>query len=244
MACFDGRRPTAVGLCWRLPRELSWLPRRVCCAQPSAMLGQHVRAPERAQGGTAPTLIRTDTTLDHSQKAEKVCTTRLCVQRPVFSIYWACVRRGEANSRPCNGRSETIAPRGRCRIWCKLLLLRLAGGCWAEAPVKIARMTLTIKLDRNWSSFQLANSAPPLSVTDSAIAPSARMLSSGGFPHCRCWWARGVCFRSARPRKAGARPHCVKAARPAAAATALELGPESPSKIQEVTLMRPIHGNL
>ena len=47
--------------------------------------------------------------------------------------------------------------------------------CWAEAPIKIARMTLTIKLDRNWSSFQLANSAPPLSVTDSAIAPSARI---------------------------------------------------------------------
>ena len=46
---------------------------------------------------------------------------------------------------------------------------------WAEAPVKIARMTLTIKLDGNWSSFQLANSAPPLSVTGSAIAPSARM---------------------------------------------------------------------
>ena len=48
--------------------------------------------------------------------------------------------------------------------------------CWAEAHIKIARMTLTIKLDGNWSSFQLANSAPPLSVTDSAIAPSARML--------------------------------------------------------------------
>ena len=46
---------------------------------------------------------------------------------------------------------------------------------WAEARLKIARMTLTIKLDRNWSSFQLANSAPPLSVTGSAIAPSARM---------------------------------------------------------------------
>ena len=46
---------------------------------------------------------------------------------------------------------------------------------WAEAHIKIARMTLTIKLDGNWSSFQLANSAPPLSVTDSAIAPSARM---------------------------------------------------------------------
>ena len=37
-------------------------------------------------------------------------------------------------------------------------------------------MTLTIKLDRNWSSFQLANSTPPLSVTGSAIAPSARMI--------------------------------------------------------------------
>jgi len=36
-------------------------------------------------------------------------------------------------------------------------------------------MILTIKLDGNWSSFQLANSAPPLSVTDSVIAPSARM---------------------------------------------------------------------
>ena len=46
---------------------------------------------------------------------------------------------------------------------------------WAEALIKIARMTLTIKLDGNWSSFQLANSTPPLSVTDSAIAPSARM---------------------------------------------------------------------
>ena len=49
---------------------------------------------------------------------------------------------------------------------------------WAEARIKITRMTLTIKLDRNWSSFQLANSAPPLSVIDSAIAPSARMQSS------------------------------------------------------------------
>ena len=47
--------------------------------------------------------------------------------------------------------------------------------CWAEALLKIARMTLTIKRDGNWSSFQLANSALPLSVTSSAIAPSARM---------------------------------------------------------------------
>ncbi len=70
------------------------LPRRVCCAQPSAMLGQHVRAPEQAQGGTAPsknscdkqvsrvvTLIRTDTTLDHRQKAEKVCSPQRWRQR-------------------------------------------------------------------------------------------------------------------------------------------------------------------
>ena len=56
--------------------------------------------------------------------------------------------------------------------------INLSCGGWAEAPVKIARMTLTIKLDGNWSSFQLANSAPPLSVTDSAIAPSARMQHS------------------------------------------------------------------
>ena len=56
---------------------------------------------------------------------------------------------------------------------------------WAKAPVKIARMTLTIKLDRNWSSFQLANSAPPLSVTDSAIAPSARIQTHTGVPQYR-----------------------------------------------------------
>ena len=50
--------------------------------------------------------------------------------------------------------------------------------CWAEAPIKIARMTLTIKLDRNWSSFQLANNTPPLSVTGSVIAPSARIVKA------------------------------------------------------------------
>ena len=36
-------------------------------------------------------------------------------------------------------------------------------------------MTLTIKLDGNWNSFQLANNTPPLSVTGSVIAPSARI---------------------------------------------------------------------
>ena len=64
-------------------------------------------------------------------------------------------------------------PRRQSTLGSGIPLTRLS---WAEARVKIARMTLTIKLDGNWSSFQLANSAPPLSVTDSTIAPSARMF--------------------------------------------------------------------
>ena len=63
--------------------------------------------------------------------------------------------------------------------------------CWAEARIKIARMTLTIELDRNWNSFQLANSAPPLSVTDSAIAPSARMLTAHRRGLHQCTSAKG-----------------------------------------------------
>ena len=59
------------------------------------------------------------------------------------------------------------------------------GVSWAEAPIKIARMILTIKLDGNWTSFQLANSAPPLSVTASAIALSAKLgiVVRKGFVH-------------------------------------------------------------
>ena len=53
-------------------------------------------------------------------------------------------------------------PRRQSMLGSGIPLARLS---WAEARVKIARMTLTIKLDGNWSSFQLANSAPPLSVT-------------------------------------------------------------------------------
>ena len=49
---------------------------------------------------------------------------------------------------------------------------------WAEALLKIAGISLTNKPDGNWTSFQLANSALPLSVTSSAIAPSARMRHS------------------------------------------------------------------
>ena len=46
---------------------------------------------------------------------------------------------------------------------------------WARAHLKIASLTLMANLDRNWSSFQLAKSTFPLSVTDNANAPSARM---------------------------------------------------------------------
>ena len=75
----------------------------------------------------------------------------------------SCRHGARLGQTPRRGESGTQRLLGQ---WCER---------WAEAREKIARMTLTIKLDRNWSSFQLANSAPPLSVTDSAIAPSARM---------------------------------------------------------------------
>ena len=55
-------------------------------------------------------------------------------------------------------------------------------------------MSLTIKLDTNRSSFQIANSAPPTSVTDSAIAPSARMACHIAFRECCGRRGRGACF--------------------------------------------------
>jgi hypothetical protein len=104
------------------------------------------------------TLIRTDTTLDHSQKAEKVW-------------HGSSVASGAIPRKGKTGESRHD-PQGQWHRFSQKFVIC----CWAEAPIKIARMTLTIKLDGNWSSFQLANSAPPLSVTDSAIAPSARMV--------------------------------------------------------------------
>ena len=56
----------------------------------------------------------------------------------------------------------------------------------------------------NWSSFQLANSTPPLSVTGSAIAPSARMHAKA------CVGNRVLCFKTSvsvtmksKPQKIG-----------------------------------------
>ena len=80
--------------------------------------------------------------------------------------------------------------------------LEQPGSSWAEARVKIARVTLTIKLDGNWSSFQLANSAPPLSVTDSAIAPSARINRHGPSTFVACALNRRSIFGTTAPQKA------------------------------------------
>ena len=47
---------------------------------------------------------------------------------------------------------------------------------WAKARRIIARMNLTIKLDGNWRTYQLANNAHPLSITGNVIAPSAKVV--------------------------------------------------------------------
>ena len=69
-------------------------PSRVCSAQKCARPVPHMKVSEQAQQNTSPakihvtskspvgdipvvTLIRTDTTLDHSQKAEKVCAENI-----------------------------------------------------------------------------------------------------------------------------------------------------------------------
>ena len=117
---------------------------------------------------------------------------------------------------------------------CASYVRNVALHCWAEAHVKIARMSLTIKLDTNWSSFQIANSAPPTSVTDSAIAPSARMALDRRTAKLLCLRKQSVCFSDLATVDATV---CSQN-------QTLELGSEDPSKIEEVTLMRPIHGNL
>ena len=54
-----------------------------------------------------------------------------------------------------------------------------------KEPLKIVSTAGGSDGNWNWSSFQLANSTPPLSVTGSAIAPSARMLQLPlGSPDC------------------------------------------------------------
>ena len=57
------------------------------------------------------TLIRTDTTLDHSQKAEKVCSARVCVRAAIATLF---VDEAVASiQQPASaGRSE-----GRAMLW-------------------------------------------------------------------------------------------------------------------------------
>ena len=93
--------------------------------------------------------------------------TRVTEGRDSSQLRWCSTRLYEnVNS----GRRLLNSWNGRSQMQ-----LKSTQSSWAEALLKIARMTLTIKRDGNWSSFQLANSALPLSVTSSAIAPSARM---------------------------------------------------------------------
>ena len=70
-------------------------------------------------------------------------------------------------------------PRGGFRIKtqqqpsCRTLAISECRMLSCPSPHNLAGMTMTIKLDGNWSSCQLTNSAPPLSITDSAISSSA-----------------------------------------------------------------------
>ena len=50
---------------------------------------------------------------------------------------------------------------------------------WAEATTKNWGKAHCAQPHGNWSSFQLANSTPPLSVNDGALAPFARMKTTG-----------------------------------------------------------------
>ena len=116
---------------------------------------------------------------------------------------------------------------------------------WAEAHIKIARMTLTAKLDGNWNSFQLANNTPPLSVTGSVIAPSARMQGEVlGARMAECV-RQSCCLHCPRSKTIDPNVHGAEKLLPSfPAVISHRWEPEAPPKIEEVTLMRPFHGNL
>ena len=102
------------------------LPERVCCPWRCAMSVQHAKAPEQAREDTSPrkidvtskspvgdisvvTLIRTDTTLDHSQKAEKVC----------FQLLWIWVMWYFCETATCLARLQ-----GDRSAFCRILYCR------------------------------------------------------------------------------------------------------------------------
>ena len=94
----------------------------------------------------------------------------------------------------CFLRMLPIIKRHKNYEFYQLVCSNLNIASWAEARIKIARMTLTIKLDGNWNSFQLANNTPPLSVTGSVIAPSARMAVGPNQAACKNCCMHGLTF--------------------------------------------------
>ena len=178
--------------------EVHSLPQRVSRAWLCAMPVRHARVSEQARENISPrkidvtskppvggisvvTLIRTDTTLDHSQKAEKVCRQDARRSAPRTRKVAHDVSYIASFSRAALDLGVHARGLAKSSVSAMHFYVHDKPKCWAEAPVKIARMTLTIKLDGNWSSFQLANNTPPLSVTGSVIAPSARMLFNSAF---------------------------------------------------------------
>ena len=71
---------------------------------------------------------------------------------------------------------------------------------------------MAIKLVRNWSGFQLASSAPPLSVTDSAITPSAGMAAAAGQVARGPLRQQGACWHEIASPGAAFRPALQHAA--------------------------------
>jgi hypothetical protein len=116
-----------------------WLPRRVCCAWQRAKPVQHARPSEQAREETTPagkidvtskspvgdisvvTLIRTDTTLDHSQKAEKVCSPRSPPQLASWAPFRADVSRVSVGAR--RTASDQIARLAPPKPWTLRALL-------------------------------------------------------------------------------------------------------------------------
>ena len=121
----------------------------------------------------------TDTSSQHNSKTSWYC----CVSMSQGLCVSEYSRESSSNTTQHHSSGHVLSVCLSCLFVTESLCL-----CWAEAHIKIARMTLTVKLDRNWSSFQLANSAPPLSVTDSATAPSASILVTASLSACnhRC----------------------------------------------------------
>ena len=96
------------------------------------------------------TLIRTDTTLDHSEKAGKVCTI-------MYGEISGCINK---NTRHAKRRLKSYNP---------MCCIKLR----ASFPINIFRYWHNAF---EFSSLQLANSAPPLSVTDCPFCKDTMIL--------------------------------------------------------------------